>query len=219
MSDLVSTYAPHRDTLYSAVLADVLDGLGHRTSALPCEIRPLREDWRVFGRAMTLNAIGVAQEPEHPYTKELECIDSLSEGDVLIGTTNGERNSALWGELLSTASRARGAVGVILDGLTRDASKILEMNFPVFASGFSPLDSKGRLDVIGFGEPIRIGECVIHRGDLVFADIDGIVVIPERLAEEALKKALEKVQGENVVRDELAKGRSAREVFDEYGIL
>lgn len=219
MTDLFAEYAPHCDHLYSAVLADVLDALGHPNSALPPEIRPLDTKWKVFGRVRTLSAIPVASEPEHPYQMEMECIDSLKQGDVLLATTNGCRNSALWGELLSTSCRARGAVGVILDGLTRDASKILEMDYPVFASGFSPLDSKGRLDVISYDTPIRIGDCVASAGDYLFADIDGVVVIPKLLAKEALTKALEKVQGENTVREELARGRSVKEVFEEYGIL
>ncbi len=219
MSDLLTEYAPFRDQLYSAVLADVLDGLGHRANALPPNVRPLNPQWRVFGRAVTLCAVPVAAEPAHPYAAEMECIDSLKPGDVLIGTTCGDTSSALWGELLSTASRAHGAVGVVLDGLTRDASKILTMDFPVFATGYSPLDSKGRLDAIHYNQPIRIGACVIQPGDLVFGDIDGVVVVPRDLAASALKKAIEKVQGENRVRDELAKGRSVREVFAEYGIL
>ena len=219
MPDLLTTYAPHRDHLYSAVLADVLDGLSHRSSALPPSLRPLRQEWKLFGRAVTLSAVPVAAEPAQPYAKELECIDSLKPGDVLVATTNGDRTSALWGELLSTASRAHGAVGVVLDGLTRDAAKILEMDFPVFASGFSPLDSKGRLDAISRGQPIRIGDCVVRPGDLVLGDLDGVVVVPQALAEQALARALEKVRGENRVREELAKGRSVREVFAEYGIL
>jgi regulator of RNase E activity RraA len=219
MNDLLTTYGPHIDLLYSAVLADVLDALGHRSSALPRDLRPLRPEWRIFGRAATLSCVTVAAEPQHPYAIEMECIDNLEPGDVLVATTNGDRGSALWGELLSTASRAHGAVGVVTDGLTRDAAKILEMNFPVFATGFCPLDSKGRLDGISHGQPIRIGECVIRPGDYVFGDIDGIVVVPAELAEKALPKALEKVRGENKVRDELAKGRSVREVFAEYGIL
>ena len=219
MPDLLETYLPHKDLLTSAVLADVLDGLGHRHSALPPEIRPLGRGWRVLGRAVTLSCVGVASDPLRPYAVEMECIDSLKSGDVLIATTSGDRSSALWGELLSTASRAHGAVGVVLDGLTRDAAKILAMDFPVFASGFSPLDSKGRLDAIHFNQPIKIGDCVVRSGDLVFGDIDGVVVVPQGLAEAALKKAVEKVRGENRVRDELARGRSVREVFAEYGIL
>jgi regulator of RNase E activity RraA len=217
--DILATFGPHREILFSAVLADVLDRLGHRTSALPIDIRPLKPEWKVFGRAVTLKAVAVQEEPENPYAVELACIDALNPGDVLIASTNGDRSSALWGELLSTSARAHGAVGAVMDGLTRDAAKILAMDFPVFAAGFCPLDSKGRLDGISFGELIRIGECNVQTGDWVFGDIDGVVVVPAELAEQAFPGALEKVSGENRVRAELAKGRSAREVFHEYGIL
>jgi regulator of RNase E activity RraA len=205
--------------LSSALLADVLDGLGHRHSALPSDLRPLDPDWRFCGRAATLSSVSVAAEPAHPYAVEMECIDSLRPGEVLVATTNGDRSSALWGELLSTAARARGAVGAVIDGLTRDAARIRAMAFPVFASGFSPLDSKGRLDGIAHGSPVRIGNGVVRPGDWVFADGDGIVVVPVELAEEAFRRALAKATGENRVRDELARGRSLREVFAEHGIL
>jgi 4-hydroxy-4-methyl-2-oxoglutarate aldolase len=219
MSDILATFGPHQDTLSSAVLADVLDALGHRTSALPIDIRPLKPDWKIFGRAATLSAIAVQAEPEKPYAVELACIDSLKAGDVLIATTNGDRGSALWGELLSTSARAHGARGTVIDGLTRDAAKILSMDFPVFAAGYSPLDSKGRLDAIHFGRTIQVGSCTVDPGDWIFGDIDGVVVVPARLADQAFSRAMEKVRGENRVRAELAKGCSAREVFDEYGIL
>lgn len=219
MDSLLSSLQKQVDLLYSSVLADVLDGLGRRNSALPSHIRPLKPEWKVLGRAWTLSCVSVASEPKQPYAVELACVDALQPGQVLVATTNGDRSSALWGELLSTASRAHGAVGAIIDGLTRDAAKILAIDFPVFASGFSPLDSKGRLDGISHGEPIRIGDCIIHAGDYVFGDIDGVVVIESQLAQEAFAKALEKVQGENLVRAELARGRGAREVFEQYGIL
>jgi regulator of RNase E activity RraA len=205
--------------LSSALLADVLDGLGHRHSALPGELRPLQPEWKVCGRAATLSAVTVAREPAQPYAVEMECIDALRPGEVLVATTNGDRGSALWGELLSTAARARGAVGAVIDGLTRDATRIRAMGFPVFAAGFCPLDSKGRLDCIAHGEPIRIGPCVIRPGDWVLGDIDGLVVVPIELADEAFRRALAKAQGENRVRDELLRGRSLREVFAEHGIL
>ncbi len=219
MTDLRATYAPFTEQLSSAVLADVLDALGHRHNALPPEVRPLHPSWKILGRAVTLEAVPVEAEPGQPYAVEMECIDSLRPGDVLVATGSGEKRSALWGELLSTAAHARGAVGAIMDALTRDAQRILAMNFPVFAAGFSPLDSKGRLDAVRYNTPIRIGACSIHPGDLVFADLDGVVVIPQTLAEAALTRATAKVTGENRVRDELARGRSVREVFAEYGIL
>jgi regulator of RNase E activity RraA len=217
--DILTVFGPHKEALSSAVLADVLDALGHRTSAMPASLRPLRPEWKIFGRAATLSAVTVAAEPARPYEIELASVDALRPGDVLVATTNGDRSSALWGELLSTACRAHGALGAVIDGLTRDAAKIIAMNFPVFAAGFSPLDSKGRLDGISHGQAIRVGECVVQPGDWIFGDIDGVVAIPASLAEQAFTRALEKVTGENKVRAELARGRSAREVFAEYGIL
>jgi regulator of RNase E activity RraA len=219
MTDIRAHYGAHANLLTSAVLADVLDALGHRTSALPASLRPLAPHWKLFGRARTLSAVPVAAEPQRPYAVEMECVDRLEAGDVLVATTNGDRGSALWGELLSTACQARGAGGAVIDGLTRDTAKILALDFPVFATGFSPLDSKGRVDGISHGEPIRVGECVVRPGDWVVGDIDGVVVVPAELAAQAFPRALEKATGENRVRAELAKGRSVREVFAEYGIL
>jgi 4-hydroxy-4-methyl-2-oxoglutarate aldolase len=219
MSDATNDTRARGNLLYSAVLADVLDHLGCRKSALPADVRPLQPKWKLFGRAYTLAAAPVNAIPTSPYAVELECIDHLRPGDVLVATTNGDRSSALWGELLSTAARAHGCAGVVLDGLTRDAAKILEMDFPVFATGFCPLDSKGRLECTEHGTPIRIGESSVHTGDWVFGDIDGVVIVPAELAERAFTLAMEKVSGENRVRAELGKGRSAREVFAEYGIL
>ena len=113
MPDILTTYGPHKNLLYSSVLADVLDGLGHRNSALPREVRPLRSTWKLFGRAETLAAVAVHSEPEKPYALELECIDALRPGDVLMAATQADRSSALWGELLSTAARAHGAIGFV----------------------------------------------------------------------------------------------------------
>jgi regulator of RNase E activity RraA len=219
MPNLFATYGPHQSLLSSAVLADVLDALGHRDSALPSEVRPLETHWKVFGQVATLAAAPVTSEPARPYALELACVDTLQPGDVLVATTSGERSSALWGELLSTAARARGAVGAVIDGLTRDAAKIRAMDFPVFAAGFSPLDSRGRLDGTSYGRPIRIGRCLVRPGDWVFGDGDGVVVVPAGLAAEALPRALDKVSGENRVRAELARGRKVTDVFAEYGIL
>src|SRR5262249_17901959 len=121
---------PQKELLYSAVLADVLDGLGHRTSTLPPEIRPLESAWKLFGRAATLSAGSVAVEPERPYAVELECIDALKPGDVLVATTNADRGSALWGELLSTACRAHGSAGAGIDGLPRGLAQIRAVDVP-----------------------------------------------------------------------------------------
>lgn len=216
---LLGEYQKHKQVLYSAVLADILDTLGHRTSVLPYYIRPLAPHWRIVGRAVTL-AMGPALEmPQTPYALEMECVDQLQTGDVLVASTRNDTSCALWGELLSTACKARGAAGVVTDGLTRDVEKILRLDFPVFAAGMTPLDSKGRLEGLFINGPVLIGECMVHPGDLVFADFDGVVVVPANLAEHVLQLALAKVTGENRVREELAAGKSVRETFSQYGIL
>jgi regulator of RNase E activity RraA len=219
MPDIFSTYYPHQNVLSSAVLADALDKLGHRNSALTAAIQPLKPEWKIFGRAATLRAVAVKEMPKDPYAAELACVDSLKPSDVLVATTEGYQHCALWGELLSTAARAHGAVGVVIDGLTRDISRIVAMNFPVFAAGSHPFDSKGRLKGVSYGEPIQIGGCPVRPGDWVFGDVDGVVIVPTELADRAFPIAMEKVSGENQVRAELARGRSVREVFDQYGIL
>jgi regulator of RNase E activity RraA len=219
MDNYINHILTHKDLLYSGVLADVLDQLGQRNCVLPSRIRPLDPDWTILGRAVPLWAVTVTRIPDTPYAVELECVDSLAPGDVLVAGTDGHDQSALWGELLSTAAMARGAVGAIIDGFARDSSRILAMAFPVFAAGCHPHDSKGRLAAIHYGRPIEIGSCPVCPGDIVLGDRDGIVVVPASLADQAFPLALAKVMGENQVRAELASGRSAQEVFAQYGIL
>ena len=93
------------------------------------------------------------------------------------------------------------------------------MGFPIFAKGYSPATSIGRMEIVAIRVPVRVGGVLIEDGDLVFADCDGIVIVPKAIEEEAIEKAIEKVSGENMVRDALVGGASIRAVFKEYGIL
>lgn len=205
--------------LYSAVLADVLDNLGVKNSALSHEIRPLVPGMVLMGRAFTVLAADVYAEPKEPYKLELEAVDNLKPGDVVVACTNGSRASGFWGELLSTAAKGHGCRGVILDGFTRDAAKIIQMQFPAFVRGFIPYDSKGRTDVIAYQVPVRSGDAWINPGDIVFADIDGVVAVPRDMAARVFEEAKQKVRGESKVKEELLAGMSARAVFDKYHIL
>lgn len=208
-----------REKLYSTVIADILDGLGYREQALAHDIRPVDPSSVLVGRAFTVVATEVHEMPESPYEKELEAVDQLKESDVLIATTSGSTSCGFWGELLSTAALSKGACGAVIDGLTRDSSKIVDMGFPTFVKGYSPLDSKGRLDVTSYGGPIRCGGVEVSTGDLIFGDRDGVVVIPEHLIEEVLPKALEKVSGEDEMRRALKQGMGVVEAYREHGIL
>jgi regulator of RNase E activity RraA len=113
----------------------------------------------------------------------------------------------------------RKATGAIIDGMSRDSRMIRNMDFTLFCRGFSPLDSKGRTDVIAHSVTIECGGVTVHPGDIVFGDYDGIVVIPAQIADECLRKAYEKVDAENVVRDEILAGASAKDVWEKYHIL
>ena len=207
------------EKLYVAVVCDTLDKLGVRENVLRYDIRPLYPEARIVGRAHTALSVDVYEIPEEPYKLEMEAVDTLKPGDCLVVTTNGSTKTSFWGELLSTASQARGAVGAIVDGFTRDTKAIMEMRFPVFVRGISPYDSKGRSEVMDIDCPIRCGDVLVHPGDIMFADYDGAVCIPQDLAEDVVRLAEEKVSGENTVREELAQGIPVKEVFAKYGIL
>lgn len=203
--------------LYTPVVADVLDKLGYRDQSLRADIRPLDPSSKLAGVARTVEVVDVGGViPEEPYRLEMEVVDALKGGDVLVVS---RCEWSFWGELLSTAATARGASGIVIDGYTRDTPAILEMGFPVFARGVHPADSLGRMDVKAYDVPIQCGDVRVEGGDLVLADRDGVVVVPKGVAEEAIARAEEKVSGENLVRQALRDGMGVTEAFRKFGIL
>lgn len=209
-----------RQKLYVPVVSDQLDSAGFRHQAMRHDIRPLNPDFVVVGRARTLLWMATYEEVKpNPYVNEIKAIDSLKPGDVSVHSTDYSWTVGPWGELLSTASHMRGSTGAIVDALCRDVKKILAMSFPTFAKGIAPLDSKGRGFVADFDVTIRCGEVEVHPGEMVFGDIDGIVVIPKEVEDEVLSKALEKVTGENTTRNELLQGKMLGDVYKKYGVL
>ena len=205
--------------LYTAVLADSLDEMGHREQAMRETLRPLSPDVVFTGWARTISCIDVHYTCENPYEIEIEAIDSLMLGEVAVVATGDSKRNAPWGELLSTAALHRGARGAVIDGLVRDVKKIQALGFPVFATGIKPVDSRGRGVVIDYNVPVACGGVVVMPGDLVVADFDGVVVIPAAAVTEAVRLATEKVTRENHSRAELMNGRLLRDVYRKYGVL
>jgi regulator of RNase E activity RraA len=158
-------------------------------------------------------------EDPRPYELELQAVDSCKPDDVLIAAAAGSVHSALWGELLSTACKNTGCVGAIVDGAARDIRKMKELNFPVFARARSVYDSLHRQRVIDLDVPVEIGGVRFAPGDIVIADSDGVVVVPQAVEAEALRRAWDKVHAENKVRDDIRAGMKATEVFKKYGVL
>jgi 4-hydroxy-4-methyl-2-oxoglutarate aldolase len=208
--------------LYAAVLSDVLDGLGLTAQAMRPFVRPLDESLVLFGRARTgLYMPRYHVEPgRNPYEVEIALVDDLREGDVAVLACGGPTDRiAPWGELLTTASLARGAAGCVTDGLVRDVRRVREAGFPVFHGGIGPLDSKGRGEMMAMDVPVECGGVRVEPGDYVLGDADGVVVVPQGVAAEAFGQALAKVEAEDRTREMLAAGRKLKEVFDELGVL
>jgi regulator of RNase E activity RraA len=208
--------------LSAAVLSDVMDILGLMNQAMQPFVRPLDESLVLAGRARTglyMLAYEV-RDGENPYEIEIALVDDLKPGDVPVLACDGPtQRIAPWGELLSTAAQVRGAAGCITDGLVRDVRQIREMRFPVFHGGIGPLDTKGRARMVQRNVPVECAGVKVRDGDIVFGDVDGVVVIPQERAAEVLVRAKEKVAGEGRTRDELRQGRLLREVFEKYRIL
>lgn len=203
--------------LYTPVVADVLDALGFRAQCMSARVRPLWPAARCAGFALTVQTVPARElAPAHPYAGELAAVDALQPDDVLVVS---ESAWSFWGELLSTAANYRGCRGVVLDGPTRDSLAIQAMQFPVFHAGFHPADSLGRLDVAAHNVPVACAGVLVYPNDLILADHDGVVVVPNAAAEEALARAEAKASGENLVRQALAGGMTTTEAFKTFGIL
>jgi len=217
--------------LYTPVVGDILDKEGYTHQFLPAEIRPLEtlappslvttqeEDKRlkIAGYACTILECEVYGDYDKPFGYMTEALDQLQPNEVYVAT--GAKRSALWGELLTATARARGAVGAVLDGYSRDTPQVLEQNFPVFCSGCWAQDSSIRSYVRKWRCTIEIGHVTIHDGDVIFGDIDGVLVIPRQVADIVLEKALIKAAGEKSMRKDIENGMSSTDAFAKYGIL
>lgn len=208
--------------LSAAVLSDVMDSLGLAQRAMKPFVRPLDDTRTLVGRARTglyMPAYSL-REGENPYDVEIALVDDLQPDEVVVLACNGPTERiAPWGELLSTACVARGAAGCVTDGLVRDVKQIRAMGFPVFQGGIGPLDTKGRARMVDRDVPVECAGVRISPGDIIFGDVDGVVVVPRAHEQEVVRRAIDKVTGENHTRDALRKGEPLASVFKRFGIL
>jgi 4-hydroxy-4-methyl-2-oxoglutarate aldolase len=220
-------FASLRDHLFTAVVGDVLDRLGHRRQFLPQAIRPLRENMRIVGRAMPVLEADVFDDVsdlsrgplgKKPFGLLLDALDDLKPGEIYVAT-GSSLNYALWGKLMSTRAKHLRAAGAILNGYVRDASGIEALNFPTFCRGLYAQDQGPRGKVIDFRSSIEIDGVRIQPGDLLFGDREGILVIPRAIEREAVAGALNKASSENAVALAIRNGMGAREAFDTFGVL
>ena len=209
-----------RESLYAAVVSDALDAAGFRSQSCSAPLKNLTTDSTVLvGRAKTTLWEDIDHEDPEPYKLELEAVDACQVDDIFVATANGSDRSGIWGELLTTASKNGGCIGAIVDGSVRDTVAMGKMNFPVFALKTNILDSLHRQRVTAIDVPVEIGGVTFNSGDLIIADADGIVVVPQEVETEVIRAAWEKVHAENITRDSIRDGMSATEAYKKYGVL
>lgn len=219
-SPLTITFAMMRELLSVPLLCDALDAAGYKRQSPRLPIVPITiPGSTLIGRCKTTLWADMAHIDPEPYKLELAAVDSCRPDDVLVAAASGSNRSGIWGELLSTAARNTGCLGVIVDGCVRDVEKMRAMQFPVFARGTNPYDSRDRQRVIDFDVSIELDGVAVHPGDLIAADSDGIVVVPKQVETEVVAAAWKKAHAENQVRDAIRGGMSAAKAFATYGVL
>lgn len=207
-----------KNELYTPVVGDIIDGRGLYHQFLPQQIQPAKDEMRLAGRAMPVLMIDVYGPQEKPFGLLTEALDQMQPGEVYMAS-GGLMRCAYWGELLTATSRVRGAAGAVINGYHRDTPQMLAQDFPVFSRGRYAQDSSVRTQVVNYRCTIEIGDVTVHPGDLVFGDMDGVLVIPREIEAEVIRLALEKVRGEKKVRWEIENGMSSTAAFEKYGIL
>jgi regulator of RNase E activity RraA len=213
-----------REKLFSAVISDALDELGYLHQFLPPEIRPVRDNMIVAGRAMTVlhqdsPGAEVPGNSQPTLGLMLKALDDLRSNEVYVASGSSAAY-ALFGEHMAIRAKRLGCVGAVVDGYSRDTNGIRELNFPTFSRGWYGLDQRPRGRVIEFRVPMRIGEVQVAPGDIVFGDIDGVVVIPKKLEAQVLENAMERIDREHKVRETLKSGSlSTTAIVEKFGLL
>ena len=213
-----SLFQTIRESLFTAVLGDILDREQCWRQFLPQPIKPLNPAHMLIGRAMPVRIVDVTGPQAKPFGRLTEALDSLQVGEIYLAT-GGSMNCAAWGEIMTATARTRRAAGAVLDGFHRDTPRVIEQNWPVFSRGSFSQDAGVRSSVADFRCPVEIGGVQIEPNDLIVGDIDGVIVIPRRLEAHIIEQALEKVRGEKMVRRDIEGGSTSTAVFDRYGIL
>ncbi|MCC7175756.1 MAG: RraA family protein [Bryobacterales bacterium] len=215
----VAEVASRFQALYTGAISDILDKNGYRNQVLPYYITPFTKANRVAGVAFTGQGYPCADVAHDDTQTRLKILDSIKPGTVSVWSTGGSMDCAHWGEIMSTAVWQRGCTGAVVDGGVRDVDFVNAMNYPVFAKFKCSASSVGRWDITECQVTIKIGATVIHPGDFVFGDIDGVVIIPKDMTMDVLVAAEDIYRREKGMREELRQGVSVTEAYAKYGSL
>ena len=205
--------------IYTAAITDVLDELGLTRQTLPSAIQPLTPGMRTAGYAFTARGRphrGRPSERDATLRQFLKMLGAVPADSVLVLAAN-DSVAAHFGELSAAWFRARRVRGAVIDGATRDAAFIGRLGFPTFVRYRTPQDSVPRWRVADWGQPVTIGGVRVSLGDIVVADLDGVVVVPRRVAHEVLGRCEKLVGTENKVRAAVRRGMAPVEAYEKFG--
>jgi 4-hydroxy-4-methyl-2-oxoglutarate aldolase len=206
--------------LYVSAVSDVLDEMGYRDQCFPLDLRPLTTGATLAGIAFTVRGRPLVATPDwDPRYRQIEMLEALPPRSVIVLDPGNDERTAHWGELMSATAAAAGSRGAIVNGGVRDASRIREMSYPVLARFLSPRTAVWRWELTDFQEPIQVGQLTVTPGDLIIADDDGALCIPQAIGAEVLDRAEDVRDRERRVSDGLAEGQGIRALFETHRAL
>ena len=202
---------------YSGAIYDVMRALGRPNCVLPPTIRPLDPGKKLAGQIFTVAGRRDDSLDAHQTLLAWTALLSKAPKNSVVVCQPNDSELSHMGELSSETLKFRGVRGYIVDGGCRDSEFILKLGFPVFCRYFTPVDIVGRWIADSFGQPITIGTVQIATGDWIFADRDGIVVIPADMAEQVVDQTEQVMRTENLVRNAILQGADPQEAYLKHG--
>lgn len=194
MDNLVKEF----QSIPTTCISDAMDGLNNLDPA----IKPLKEEYRLAGRALTVKI------PVGDNLAVLRAIREAKRGDILVVDAKGDQYRAIAGDFVVGMAQTMGVGGIVVDGVIRDIVGIKDLNLPVFSKG-TTVAASGKAGVGEINIPISCGGTAVNPGDIIVGDADGVVVVPQAIEQEVLTKALEKLKKDQVREEEISGNREA----------
>ena len=209
--------ADRLENCYSGAVYDVLRAMGYPDQTLSTEIRPLDISSKLSGQIYTVSGRYDNTLEAHDTLLQWTGLLSKAPKDSVVICQPNDHTLAHMGELSAETMKFKGIRGYIVDGGCRDSDFISKIGFKVFCKYYTPIDVVGRWTAQCFEEPIQIDGVMINSGDYVLADRDGIVIIPQAVAEEVVLRTEEVLRTENLVRTAILSGADPQEAYLKYG--
>lgn len=203
--------------MHSALVSDCAEAEGLGVRAAAAGLLPMHSDQLTVAVGWAY-PVAVHRTSEYvEITRLLEMVRLVPDGSIVVVASDQTVECALWGGLMTESVRGRGCVGAVVDGGVRDLAQILPTDFPVWATSRSPLDIRGRAEVVTFNEPVVFRGVPVQPGDLVIADANGVVVVPREAAAAVLRRCQDRLETERESTQELAAGEDPVSVYRRRG--